>query len=62
MCWLKNKKGVNMNSCLNCNKNILNKEWHYIFYNDVYCKNCTTEEDKKLLTSDADNCFMTYSE
>ena len=51
-----------MNSCLNCNKSILNKEWHYIFYNDAYCKNCTTEEDKKLLTSDADNCFMTYSE
>lgn len=62
MYWLKNKKGVNMNSCENCNNNIINNEWYYVFYDTGYCKECTTEEDKKLLVSDADNCFMTYSE
>jgi len=47
--------------CENCN-NKLSKKWHYVFYDNPYCKNCTTEQDKKLLVSDADNCFMTYSE
>jgi hypothetical protein len=62
MYWLKNKKGVNMDSCLSCEKVFNIKEWFYIFYDEPFCTNCTTEEDKKLLVSNADNCFMTYSE
>lgn len=50
-----------MISCLGCNNNIT-EEWFYIFYNDAYCTNCTTKEDKKLLVTDANNCFMTSQE
>ena len=51
-----------MDSCLSCEKVFNIKEWFYIFYDEPFCTNCTTEEDKKLLVSNADNCFMTYSE
>jgi len=45
--------------CENCNYSFTEDEWIYNIYESIFCKNCISSQDKKLLENNSDYCFMT---